>query len=270
MLGKFIKHELKETAKHLIPLNLILVLFTVVGCILVGTGLFHQESVSVLSAFYIFIYILSIFALFIITGVYLTIRFWKTMYSNQGYLTHTLPVSTGAILNTKILVSAFWVCAAFIITVLSIFALVRVSAGDTWHSIDMSTFKYMVTSTFGIGYGTFWLYIILTLILSSFSVILMIFASLSIGQLFSQHRILGSAGAFVVLYMIQQIAGIIALCILSIQTAAFDPETQIESAAFLSKLYHGMFTSALIELIFFIVVFYGTCYYLTKKKLNLE
>lgn len=128
----------------------------------------------------------------------------------------------------------------------------------------------MVTSTFGIGYGTFWLYIILTLILSSFSVILMIFASLSIGQLFSQHRILGSAGAFVVLYMIQQIAGIIALCILSIQTAAFDPETQIESTAFLSKLYHGMFTSALIELIFFIVVFYGTCYYLTKKKLNLE
>ena len=270
MLGKLFKHEFKETAKRLIPLNLIILIFTALGCILIGARLFHQESLSVLSVSYIFIYILSIFALFVITGVYLTIRFYRTMYSNQGYLTHTLPVSTGSILNTKILVSAFWICIAFIITVLSIFTLVRVAAGDAWQSLDFNSFNYMISEAFGIGYGKFWFYVISILILTCFSTILMIFASLSIGQMFSQHRILGSIGAFIAIYIVQQIVGTITMFILGIQSIAFEPTEQVESAAFLSKLYHHVFTAALAESALFVVAFYGICYYLTKKKLNLE
>lgn len=270
MLGKLFKHEFKETAKRLIPLNCILIVFTLLGCIFLGTNLFQQSSLALLSVSCTILYVLSIFALFVITGVYLTIRFYKTMYSNQGYLTHTLPVSTGSILNTKILVSVFWVCIATIVTILSVFALVRVAAGVSWESMDLSHMKYVFATAFGLSVPEVFFYIGMTLILSCFSVVLMVCASLSIGQLFSQHRILGSVAAFVAIYMVQQMVGTVIIFILGMQSSIFDFEGRTETAAAFPGFYRGMFGASLIELAFFSIVFYGVSYYLTKKKLNLE
>ena len=88
MLRKLFKHEFKETAKLLLPLDLVLLAVTVIGCILLGSSILQNESLQMLSFSCMMIYILSIFALFIITAVYLTVRFYKTMYAAQGYLTH--------------------------------------------------------------------------------------------------------------------------------------------------------------------------------------
>lgn len=270
MLGKLFKHEFKETAKRLIPLNCILIAFTLLGCIFLGTNLFQQKSLAVLSVSCTILYVLSIFALFIITGVYLTIRFYKTMYSNQGYLTHTLPVSTGSILNTKILVSAFWICIASIVTILSIFALVRVAAGASWESADFNQIKYVFTTAFGLSFPEVSFYIIVTLLLTCISSVLMVCASLSIGQLFSQHRILGSVAAFIAIYMVQQIAGTAIIFILGIQSSVFDFAEKAETAAAFHGFYRGIFGASLIELVFFSIAFYSISYFLTKKKLNLE
>lgn len=266
MLGKLFKHEFKETARRLIPLNFILLAFTALGCVFLKTNLFRENSLIILSLSCTMIYVLSIFALFIITGVYLTIRFYKTMYSSQGYLTHTLPVSTGAILNTKILVSVFWIGIAAVVTALSILALIRVAAGDAWQSIDLSA----LYSTAGLSVPALFSYIGAVLILSCFSSVLMMCASLSIGQLCSQHRILGSIGAFIAIYMIQQFIGTAIIFLLGMQSFIFDFEGRAETTASFSGFYHNIFGASLAELALFSVVFYCISYYLTKKKLNLE
>ena len=108
MLGKLFKHEFKATAKVLLPLNLVLVLVTIIGMIILNLDIFSGTAMALVGAAYLILYILAIFALFIMTYVILMMRFYKSMYSDQGYLTHTLPVSPLALLNTKLLTGVCW------------------------------------------------------------------------------------------------------------------------------------------------------------------
>ena len=115
-----IKHELQETGKILIPLNLIVLGIMLLNAVFLGLDLFQKGYLKMIPTFSLMLYVLGLFALFVLTAVYLTMRFYKTMYSNQGYLTHTLPLSTTAILNTKILTAVLWLVIAFAATIGSI------------------------------------------------------------------------------------------------------------------------------------------------------
>lgn len=272
MLGKLFKHEFKETAKLLIPLNLVLVALTAIGAILLGTSVLQNESFELLAISSMLIYILSIFALFIITTVYLTIRYYKTMYSNEGYLTHTLPVSSTAVVNTKVLVAAFWSLIAMCITICSVFVLVRVTAGSDWNTA-MQEIQSVFPEIFGFGFGELMAYTIASCIISCFSSVLMIFASLAIGQLFQQHRIIAAIVTYIIFYVLQQIIGTVTMVILGIGSA--DTLLEAENAAItgtanLASFYRGTFWSGMIESILFAIAFYVVCHYITKKKLNLE
>lgn len=269
MLGKLFKHEFKETAKLLVPLNLILIALTIIGAILLGTSILQNESLEILAVSSMMVYILSIIALFIITAVYLTIRFYKTMYSSQGYLTHTLPVSTASVINTKILVSAFWIFISFCITILSVFVLIRITAGTEWDPSVFQELNAVIPELFGIGAGEFLVLLIATLILACFSGILMIFASLSIGQLFSLHRIIAAIITYIVFYVIEQIIGTIELMILGISNADSLLAAE-EDVIAIGAFYRGTLASGIIQSAIFCILFYIICHYVTRKRLNLE
>ena len=269
MLGKLFKHEFKETAKLLLPLDLILLAITLIGCILLGSSILQNEALQVFSISCLTIYVLSIFALFIITAVYLTVRFYKTMYAAQGYLTHTLPVSTTSIIHVKLLTGVFWSLIAAVITTGSIFLLIRVAAGNDWDPAAFSIAADAIYESLGIPFGEFMSYIILSAILSCFSMILMIFASLSIGQLFGQHRILAAVVTYIVFYIIQQIISMIVLFALGIGNA-YDLSDAALSSSALASFYRGTFITGIIEALVFGIAYYITGRYITCKRLNLE
>ncbi len=264
MLGKLFKHEFKTSAKLLIPLNLIVIGITLIGCLLFRSGLLQTLHVEFLNAVFLFLYIISLFALFILTAVYLTMRFYKTMYSSQGYLTHTLPVSSASILNTKILTSVFWVLLALIITACSIWFLIRSASGVTISPEEFRILQERFFNEMGIEIGSFLATIAGTVTVSCFTSVLMIFASLSVGQLFRQYRIPAAIGACIVFYFIQQIASVILLLLLGIN--AMEHASSAAQGDF-TKLLLGSVTA---EELLFAVAYYILCYYFTKKKLNLE
>lgn len=272
MLRKLFKHEFKETAKLLLPLDLVLLAVTVIGCILLGSSILQNESLQMLSFSCMMIYILSIFALFIITAVYLTVRFYKTMYAAQGYLTHTLPVSTISIIHTKLLTAVFWLLIAAVITTGSIFLLIRIAAGNDWDPAAFSIAADALYESFGIPFGEFMSYIILSVLFSCFSMVLMIFASLSVGQLFGQHRILAAVVTYIVFYIIQQIISMIVLFAIGIgNTYDFSDEVLLSDAPnAVASFYRGTFITGIIEALVFAIAFYITGRYITCKHLNLE
>ena len=271
MLGKLFKHEFKETAKLLVPLNLALVALTIIGAILLGTSVLQNESFEILAVSSMLIYMLSIFALFIITTVYLAIRYYKTMYSSEGYLTHTLPVSSTAIINTKVVIAAFWSFVALCITICSVFVLIRVTAGSDWN-ITAQEISSIIPEIFGFGFGEFISYLIASCILSCLSSVLTIFASLAIGQLFQQHRVIAAVVTYIIFYIIQQIIGSVTMGLMAINNADALMETEVTSAnaTMMTSFYRGTFCYGIIESVLFVIVFYIICYYITKKKLNLE
>lgn len=53
-------------------------------------------------------YVISMFAVYVGTSIFLIYRFYTSTYGDQGYLLHTLPVDTHHIILAKVSVSALW------------------------------------------------------------------------------------------------------------------------------------------------------------------
>ncbi len=269
MLGKLLKHELKDTARLFLPLNAIVLAVAAVWSVLIWIGLFDNSVLGPVGGILLLIYILSIMALFIITAAYLAFRFYKTMYANQGYLTHTLPVSSASVLNSKIIAALSWLFLAFIVCFLSILILF-LSIDGFPEAADFQRFEEQISTVFGIGVFPSVCLIAGIILGFCLNMTMMVFASLSIGQLFHQRRIPAAIGAGIVFYIIQQITSVVLLFILVFGMTDFmelSPETALtESAAF----YRGSFLLTIAAMFLFAAVYYIICFVITKKKLNLE
>ncbi|MCI8634564.1 MAG: hypothetical protein HFJ05_03040 [Eubacterium sp.] len=280
MLGKLLKHEFRATGKLLGPLNLFLILVAIIGNIVLHFGyktadpqnalmIISNTAFSGLSIFIIAIYSLTIFTLIILTAVYLTVRFYKTMYGNQGYLTHTLPVSTTTVLNVKLLAAVFWMLVAFAIAILSLFILS--CSENPFDSITLSRLRDETLAQTGFHLEVLLLIIAVLIITVCASLVLMVCASLAIGQLFNQFRISAAIGAYVVFYIIQQVISLLSLGSLGIaQINALQQASGQLSVMPDSSFFHWLFCLIIIEEIAYAVIYYLICYFITKKKLNLE
>lgn len=79
MLGKLIKHEWHATKRILLPINLALLLITLVGCLFLGTDILQTENSLPLVILLLLLYALSLIALITVSGIYLLIRFYKNL-----------------------------------------------------------------------------------------------------------------------------------------------------------------------------------------------
>ena len=201
------------------------------------------------------------------------VHFYKTMYSDQGYLTHTLPVGQMSIFNVKLLVSLCWLMLSLIIMFVSIFALG--CAANRGFSFDADFDMLMVDfqNLFGMSLHTFSIYMIFAMILSCLQYLLMVFASGSIGQLFTKHKVGASIGAGIVFYMSGQSVSSIILVL----TGYFGVMNNVnvvtynatENVTFSTTVSSMLFSGSLFSIIE-CVIFYIVCMVIIKKHLNLE
>lgn len=278
MLRKLLKHELKDTAKLLIPLNLTLIVITIIGSFILQKDFLQNDSFELLTVAYMILYILSIVAVFITTVIYLIQHYYKTMYSDQGYLTHTLPVSSASIINTKLLVTCCWLVLMGIVALISMVILVGSAIGMDWSTIPLDLLWEELYLTFGMNIGLLMLVLAIDTILSTILSILTIFSSLAIGQLFNTRRILGAVAAFIGFSVITNGITMVLMSVLGLSkaeaTLSSSTSTSLigadiplnEIQAWSQKLFAFDFATTII----YAIIFYIICLSITKKKLNLE
>lgn len=64
------------------------------------------------------------------------------MYSDQGYLTHTLPVRPLTTLHVKLFVSMIWMLLSFVLLFLSVIGLLTgMSNGEIWQEITSESWQ---------------------------------------------------------------------------------------------------------------------------------
>ena len=219
----------------------------------------------------VFFYILAIIALFIITYIYLMIRFYRTMYADEAYLTHTLPVSTFSTFNVKLLVSAFWAFLTMALTavsVLSLFGTALQSTGE-FASADWNYFLYELETFFGKPMSALIGKFLLYMLVSCFSGLLMIYCSISIGQLFNKYKVVASIITYVIIYIVLQIINLILNIHRSMQLMTNSMYYSYQSAYDDVSIIGDIFGSSLIQGAILIVIYYITCVYISGKKLNL-
>lgn len=275
MLGKLFKYEFKSTAKIMLTIYAVLTAVTLLDSIVLSTNMIQGENsaVSNILAFSLMLlYILSAFALFIITFAYMCTNFYKTMFSDQGYLTHTLPVNPVATLNVKLITSFVWMLLSGILLFLSILLLLTgISRGEIWAALSQLDWSYYLQELDALNLGGVIALGLLQVLFSSLSYLLLVFTSACIGQLFSQYKVAASVIAGIAIYFVQKIVNTAVMLISGYfsfyNTAAANSVVSDEHAVswMISLIQYGV-----IETLVFIIICYIVCAQIVKKHINLD
>lgn len=271
MLGKLIKYDFKALNRYLIVIHGMLLITAVLGRILFVGRLAENPNAglskigALVMTIGIMIYVILFMTALFGTLLLIAIHFYKNLYSDEGYLTHTLPVSRGQLLISKMISGSVWMFVDVVLIISSILILVLYKPGIQ----SFLTYKDKVLTAMGfpatVGYGKIFLAVLILFVISSVSNVMMLYVSITVGQLFSNHRVLGAIVSYFCINMIISIiSGVIGTAY------SFSAVMNVVDETFLYQLYCKTYLFAtVLELI----TIAGSCavtYLLMQKKLNLN
>lgn len=265
MLSKLLKYELKATGRIFLPLFLALLAFAGITRVL---STFGPEKWDTPAMFSMAIYIFIMAGMFVMTFIMMIQRFYKNLLSDEGYLMLTLPVKPWKHILSKLLVSMLWIIASGITALISIL-IISLESGSLSKIIEgladahRQAFEQLGASLYFLSFE-----IILGSLVVLASGILVVYASIAIGHLFSRHKMLASFGAFIVLSTLSKIL----LMLISMTPLSEFFNNHISSNDFMSMVQvmhlgiaYGIIFSALISAAYFAVT-----NFILSKRLNLE
>ncbi len=275
-LGKLIKYDFMDMSKLIIPfyigmgvMGIVIRLFWFVLLnekiderVRISTGVFQVMSY--------FGYVIAIIGIVLMTYYAVIIRYYRSIYGNEGYLTNTLPIETYEIILAKLLTFLSWFVVNGIIiffTFWFIIPLEQVFKADIFkpevlREIEMFL-RHSVGVTLIIG--------IISMLVMTVEKILFLFLCVSIANMVKSYKILTGIGTYIIL---SGIIGLIKQVVLTF-TYIFDKNygnygsSEWEVLRTFENVFNTnlgiLFTSVVFSVILFFVV-----NYLLKNKLNLE
>lgn len=273
MLRKLLKYEYKATARTFLPLYGGLLLIT-----LLCSFSFRQDS-GVLAGITSLVFFALFVAVWVITLIFCIQRFNNNLLKREGYLMFTLPVKTSSLIWSKAISSGTWIIASALVSLLSmlLFALTIIEGPLPWADMQQAFQEFFLMVD--INGVSFMIQIILSTFIGTLSFLLVIYASLSIGQMpfAGRHRFLASFGAFIVInILIQQISNFVTHIYSQFSGNAFEglysnvaPNTPQFLSLFFQEMNGIMWLSNLVSIAVCVGLFFLT-HYLLKHQLNLE
>lgn len=209
MLSRLIRHEWRETWR--IPvISFLVILFLTLVCFICFRQMeppADENSVNAGAFVIMMLYCLIISCISTVVTIYIAIRFYRNLYTDEGYLMHTLPVTTRQLILAKLLVAALWV---FVLSLLALWAIccILLFGLPAMALVDMSVIIPALTEyfpqIFGMGPVAFLLFYVLLSLVSAFSSVLVAYAAISLGQLFSKHKVMASILCYIGFTMLIQ------------------------------------------------------------------
>lgn len=260
MLGKLIKYEWKSTWKMLLPFNLFIILTALLVHLAVGmySADYGSEIWEVRFSAWLFVvigYVVGMVVVSVVTAVYLIHRFYTTVYGDQGYLLHTLPVDKHEILVAKTLVSSLWVLMSVCIVLLTFCTFAE---GEQSYLRTVGSQILWLLEKIAGGDVTNVFTVVMSIVVLFFTIlekVLEITACLSVGQLSRNHKLFTAFAVYFGIYVIRKIGSLIWLVL---------PEWEIVD------MLGSTWEINLLTNIFYGGIFYFITWYLMKKKLNLD
>ncbi len=285
MLKKLIKHEWKSVSK----VNYILLGVSVLICVLGWLSFkapmweaafssvadYDFSAVDLLGILALITYFLALVVVSYAELIYLGVHFYRSMYTDQGYLTHTLPATPNQIFFSKVLVSSIWYVIFSLMMVLSVVILgaslittMNAAMGENVLAyVDFSEVFSVLGDELGFHVGGFITVLILTVIISPFTSIIIMFGSFTMGQLAKNSK-----GVMGFLWYIGINFGIAIILYIGEMFAMVGSITELESNpyAMMDSLYTGTYLTMLIVNIVAAAVLYILSIWINKKKINLN
>jgi hypothetical protein len=265
MLGKLLKYETKATARIFLPLYLALLLFAGINKLI---SALDPQKLHTPANISMVVYIIIMAGMFVMTFTVMIQRFYKNLLSDEGYLMHTLPVKPWKHILSKLLISMLWMLASVIMAILSVLIITYKKGALTEFFLRLGTIHEQILAQLGAS-GYLWVFeIILGALITLASGILIIYASIAIGHLFSRHKFVGSFGAFIVLNTLSQIYFMIANLIIKANHAYHLSIYNISLYDFSNYQFLVWYTFVVIGLQ--CAAYFAATNYILNKRLNLE
>ena len=229
--------------------------------------------IGIIAGLSLVLYIFSLFALTITVFVYFVVRFYRNMYTNEGYLMHTLPVKSWELLFSKGLVFFIWTLLSALVMIFSVLLLVLtavstidgVALSTIWANLraELPTLSAEWKEIFGFGFGGYFATMAVSALISIVYSILMIYTSISIGQLFHKFKILASFIAYACINFVVQL--LTSLFQVPLMATGFDENINEIGNVFSTTIWLALALSAVLAVVYAFVT-----NYIMSKKLNLD
>lgn len=211
--------------------------------------------------------------------IFLGYNFYRSMYSDRGYLTHTLPVAQSRLFLSKVLSGAIWTFLINFAMIMSLFAIlfsfvnailnsVGMEWGMFWKEFSMvwTDMVEMSRTEGGVSIVSFMVVIGIFFLLSPVISVVIMFGSLTLGQLAKSARaVLGVVWYLLILFFLMLISYLISfISTLSMFTSGEYSDMMI------IKDYQYTYGIMLCVQIIIAVVLWIVSVKILKKKLNLH
>lgn len=259
MLSKLLKYEFKSTGRTFLPIYGALLVTSFLTRLFVfnkdfSNSFFLSLFQVVISSLFGFL----LMAVCILTLVVSLQRFYKNLLGEEGYLSMTLPVRPWQHILCKSLTSLVWYIFSSIAAILAfvILAYEKGMLGDFFKAIATLIRRGSLNAQILTACGEFFLFAALGILAFT----MMLYASMALGQLNANKRLLTSFGAFLALnFLVQILMGVLGN--LAVQWV-FPMSSRW-------ALNVALLLSIVVEL-FFLAGFFAITNYILSRKLNLE
>ncbi|MBQ7364560.1 MAG: hypothetical protein IJW46_03070 [Clostridia bacterium] len=268
MVKKLFKYEFRSYLRTLIPVNLILLAIALMGRIVqffesdsIAYGLVFGSSVFMLCA--------AIIVAYLLTVIMVVVRFYKNLFTSEGYLSFTLPVTPVQHILTKLLTAVLFQ----VITTAAVFlSLMIMTSGELLVEIFKAAgylFADLFSEVMGWHLVLFIPEYLLALVIGVAYQFLLYYACISLGQRANKNRVLMAVVCYFAYYMIVQVLSTVLMVLLTVIELDF---------SFLETFFESLGLGALHILIwFYLIASAGLCtlwFFITHKtiktRLNLE
>ena len=291
------KYEWKNIWKAGTLMLLGMLVVTVIGCVVlrmpggVVTGLLDNNDINATQSWFVlssFVATLILYVIMLLAStwgmlIFLGIRFYRSMYTDEGYLSHTLPVTANQLFLSKILVSGVWYLFISIGIGISVVALVvslmtgllnigELSSvltqynGNIWEFLADAFYELGRTyeEEMGINLLHYGITLLLTYVAGPFITMVTLFGALTIGQLSSKHKGLMGILAYAGLTILSSIIGS------TVQSAFMFGANVANSASGITVSTNSAYDINVITSLLIAAIMYGVSYYIMNRKLNLD
>lgn len=295
MLGKLMKYEWKNIWKAGSLMLLGMFIVTLIGCIalymLGASDSFDNNDMSagqtwlMISSFaaLLILYVIMLLASTWGMLIYLGIRFFRSMYTDEGYLSHTLPVTANQLFLSKVLVSGFWylfisvgiivsVLALILSTVMGVYNIGELSSelaqynGNIWAFLSDGIYELgrFYEEQMGLNLLHYGITMLLAVVVGPFTAMITLFGSLTIGQLSSRHKGLMGILTYAGITILSSIIGS------TMQSVLMFTNGVMSSPSGFSMTSNMTYDVSMLTNVLIAAVMYGISYYILNRKLNLD
>lgn len=273
MLGKLIKYDLKSMNRILIIVHGFLLLMAVLLRIALSSLTLDVEASQILFGLTVLLYTIAITGITFATSIVIAVRFYRNLFSDEGYLSQTLPVTTGQHLLAKTISGTIWAFLDYCFILLALF--IGIATRDVMQTLSQNKAEiYRILSLPSDLTITRLILILLALgLIGCVCNVITYYASVVLGQLFPSHRVVGAVACYFGLSTVISILSFAMITVIELTHGSSFLLLDATDELIALNVWDYMWTITLYGIslsLIFCIILYVLSYYLMKRRLDLN